>query len=123
MSKYDAHRVWVDNFHNVRYEVVHESMVGETRPELAHIDIDSKVICRVQGGTSEIMILREDDQPTEISFEDTTELPEFTSIVDDCISSAYLPTVHRPIILFDGNTIDRAQLIAQTNLTPDSFVE
>jgi hypothetical protein len=111
MRKYDGNRLDIDDFHVLRYVPVHEFMEGTRLEELPHIEVQPKVAATVQVGNTEIQMLRQADDPGPIQFEDTGVLAEVEIIAEDHLRAAYLPTVHRPIITYDGVEITRDDFI------------
>ncbi len=120
MRQYDGNRLTTDKYNNDIYTGIHEIIDGEPPRRLPRIELDSRILSRVIVGTTEIRMLRQEVDPGEIRFDDESDFPDFVNIMEDHLKSAYLPTVHRPIIVLDGEEITRKEFMDQFLLTEGS---
>jgi len=65
------------------------------------------------------MMLRQIEDPGPVLFDDNEYAADFKAIFDDHLDSAYLPTVHRPVILYNDEEITRDSLIERFRLNQD----
>lgn len=119
MHKYDGNRLDVDDYRNLGYIPVMEYMEGTQLGALEHIEIESRLASKVRVGTSEIMMLKQKQDSGQIQFDQDEYAADFKTIFDDHLDSAYLPTVHRPVVLYDDEEITRDALIEKYQLNQD----
>lgn len=119
MYKYNGNRLDVDEYRNLGYITVPEFMEGTQLEALEHIDIESRIQSKLRIGTSEIMMLKQTGDPGEIQFNNDESAADFKTTFDDHLDSAYLPTVHRSVITYDGEEITRDALIERFRLNQD----
>lgn len=120
MNKYEGNRMNVDDYRNLGYIPVKEVMEGTRLEPLEHIDIDPRTLATVRVGTSEVSMLEQKNDPGPISFNDEGVAADFKTIFEDHLDSAYLPTVHRPIILYENEEITKDALIERFRLDQDT---
>jgi hypothetical protein len=122
MHKYDGNRMDVDDYRNLGYVPVSEFMEGTRLESLEHIDLESRTLATVRVRTTEVSMLKQYEDPGEIRFDDDGVMADFKSIFEDHLNSAYLPTVHRSVILYEGQEISRMDFIERFRLNQDSRV-
>lgn len=115
MRQYDGYKIDVDNYRNLGYVSVHEFMEGTQHEEMEHIDFDDRIVNRVRVGNYEITMLSQVNDPGTIQFENpgVDPMADFRTIVDDHLNAGYLPTVYRPLIVYDDEEITREALVEQ----------
>jgi hypothetical protein len=111
MRKYDGNWVSLDSFSNPTYGSRFEFRTTDQREELGHFDYEHLVVEKVIVGNTEIQMLQQHADSGEIEYSDNETPGNFETNFEDHIQAAYLPTVHRPIILLDDVKIDRETLI------------
>ena len=111
MEKYTGYQLSIDDFGNPVYKSQYEFLEGEKRQELKHIELEPLVEAKVKVGSSEVWMLKQSEDPGPIVFSDNNATTEFSTTFEDHLKSAYLPTVHRPFISYEGHEIERDKLV------------
>jgi hypothetical protein len=122
MHMHDGFKISVDKFGVPTYAPREEFIDADQNKALERVEIDDRELARVNVGTTEVRMLRQEDDPGEMKFWDNHPLtadgkpktaPSFAEMFYDLLQSAYLPTAHRPLILWDDKEVDRKEIVAR----------
>lgn len=121
--KYDGNQLDINDYLNLDYLPVNQSMTDIQREQLAHIELDDRLVSRVNVNTTEVTMLKQQEEPGELLFaaEDEPQV-DFSAVFFDHLDSAFLPTVHRPFIKYEDEEISREDLIARFNLNENNTI-